>query len=43
MRIDLSGASEHMDFDDEDESVEPAGKFRVYLGAVAGVGKTWAM
>ena len=29
--------------DDEDESVEPAGKFRVYLGAVAGVGKTWAM
>ena len=26
-----------------DEIVEPAGKFRVYLGAVAGVGKTWAM
>jgi two-component system, OmpR family, sensor histidine kinase KdpD len=29
--------------DDSEESVEPAGKFRVYLGAVAGVGKTWAM
>jgi len=39
----VSGAFEHMDLDDEDESVEPAGKFRVYLGAVAGVGKTWAM
>ncbi|MGD1012106.1 MAG: universal stress protein [Acidimicrobiales bacterium] len=26
-----------------DDSVESAGKFRVYLGAVAGVGKTWAM
>ena len=26
-----------------DEPVEPTGKFRVYLGAVAGVGKTWAM
>ncbi len=23
--------------------VEPTGKFRVYIGAVAGVGKTWAM
>jgi two-component system sensor histidine kinase KdpD len=39
----MSGAFEHMDLDDEDDSVEPAGKFRVYLGAVAGVGKTWAM
>ncbi len=29
--------------DDSDDSVEPAGKFRVYLGAVAGVGKSWAM
>ena len=29
--------------DESDDSVEPAGKFRVYLGAVAGVGKTWAM
>ena len=29
--------------DDSEESVEPAGRFRVYLGAVAGVGKTWAM
>ena len=28
---------------ESDESVESAGKFRVYLGAVAGVGKTWAM
>jgi two-component system sensor histidine kinase KdpD len=26
-----------------DEIVEPAGHFRVYLGAAAGVGKTWAM
>ena len=26
-----------------DDLVEPTGKFRVYLGAVAGVGKTWAM
>ena len=26
-----------------DDSVAPTGKFRVYLGAVAGVGKTWAM
>ncbi len=26
-----------------DQGVEPTGKFRVYLGAVAGVGKTWAM
>ncbi|MGA3353945.1 MAG: universal stress protein [Acidimicrobiales bacterium] len=29
--------------DTGDESVEPTGKFRVYMGAVAGVGKTWAM
>ena len=29
--------------DESDESVEPAGKFRIYLGAVAGVGKTYAM
>jgi two-component system sensor histidine kinase KdpD len=29
--------------DDAAESVNPAGKFRIYLGAVAGVGKTWAM
>ena len=26
-----------------DQGVEPTGKFRVYFGAVAGVGKTWAM
>ncbi|MGD0220186.1 MAG: universal stress protein [Acidimicrobiales bacterium] len=26
-----------------DNLVEPTGKFRVYIGAVAGVGKTWAM
>jgi len=29
--------------DSADETVEPTGKFRIYLGAVAGVGKTWAM
>jgi len=29
--------------DDAEETVEPTGKFRIYLGAVAGVGKTWAM
>jgi len=29
--------------DRSEESVEPTGKFRLYLGAVAGVGKTWAM
>ena len=29
--------------DRPDEVVEETGKFRVYLGAVAGVGKTWAM
>jgi len=29
--------------DQEEETVEPTGKFRIYLGAVAGVGKTWAM
>jgi len=39
----VSGPAERLDSDDEDDSVEPAGKFRVYLGAVAGVGKTWAM
>ena len=27
----------------EDEGVRPTGKFRVYLGAAAGVGKTCAM
>jgi two-component system sensor histidine kinase KdpD len=27
----------------DNDLVEPTGKFRVYLGAVAGVGKTWAM
>lgn len=26
-----------------DQGVEPTGRFRVYFGAVAGVGKTWAM
>ena len=26
-----------------EEGVEPTGKFRLYLGAVAGVGKTWSM
>jgi two-component system sensor histidine kinase KdpD len=29
--------------EDTSESVEPAGHFRVYLGAAAGVGKTYAM
>ena len=29
--------------DRSEESVEPTGRFRLYLGAVAGVGKTWAM
>ena len=38
----MSSDAEYGD-DDSDDSVEPAGKFRVYLGAVAGVGKTWAM
>jgi two-component system sensor histidine kinase KdpD len=42
--IEPSTESEYDEAGDEsDESVEPAGKFRVYLGAVAGVGKTWAM
>ncbi len=27
----------------EDETVSPAGRFRIYMGAVAGVGKTFAM
>src|ERR1700694_1839144 len=27
----------------ESEAVEPAGRFRIYLGAAAGVGKTFAM
>jgi two-component system, OmpR family, sensor histidine kinase KdpD len=27
----------------EDDSVSPAGRFRIYMGAVAGVGKTFAM
>jgi two-component system sensor histidine kinase KdpD len=36
--------SEYGDSGDESgKSVEPAGRFRVYMGAVAGVGKTWAM
>jgi len=40
----VSSDSDYVDTVDEtDDSVEPAGKFRVYLGAVAGVGKTWAM
>lgn len=29
--------------DETSELVAPAGRFRVYLGAVAGVGKTWSM
>jgi two-component system sensor histidine kinase KdpD len=29
--------------EDTAESVNPTGRFRIYLGAVAGVGKTWAM
>ena len=29
--------------DYDEETVEPTGRFRIYLGAVAGVGKTWAM
>jgi two-component system, OmpR family, sensor histidine kinase KdpD len=32
-----------MTMDGEDEGVRPTGKFRVYLGAAAGVGKTCAM
>ena len=28
---------------DVEDVVVPTGKFRVYLGSVAGVGKTWAM
>ncbi len=32
-----------MSMDGEDEGVRPTGKFRVYLGAAAGVGKTCAM
>jgi K+-sensing histidine kinase KdpD len=28
---------------DHDDEVEPAGHFRLYLGAAAGVGKTYAM
>ncbi len=40
----MANESEYSDAGDEsDDSVEPAGRFRVYLGAVAGVGKTWAM
>ncbi len=40
----MSRRAEFGDTEDESEdSVEPAGRFRVYLGAVAGVGKTWAM
>ena len=29
--------------DEAEKDVEPTGKFRLYLGAVAGVGKTWSM
>jgi two-component system sensor histidine kinase KdpD len=39
----MSNDSEYAEADSSGDSVEPAGKFRVYLGAVAGVGKTWAM
>jgi two-component system sensor histidine kinase KdpD len=40
----MSKDSEYGDSSDgSGDSVEPAGRFRVYLGAVAGVGKTWAM
>jgi two-component system, OmpR family, sensor histidine kinase KdpD len=31
------------DYDVSDDVVEPAGHFRIYLGAAAGVGKTYAM
>jgi two-component system sensor histidine kinase KdpD len=31
------------DTSDNDDGVEPAGHFRIYLGAAAGVGKTYAM
>jgi two-component system, OmpR family, sensor histidine kinase KdpD len=34
--------SDHIDTEDPDQ-VRPTGRFRVYLGAAAGVGKTWAM
>lgn len=34
--------SDHLETADPDE-VRPTGRFRVYLGAAAGVGKTWAM
>jgi two-component system, OmpR family, sensor histidine kinase KdpD len=35
--------SEWIEVDGADENVRPAGRFRVYLGAAAGVGKTCAM
>jgi two-component system, OmpR family, sensor histidine kinase KdpD len=39
--VEHSGGPTVDDF--EDESVSPAGRFRIYMGAVAGVGKTFAM
>ena len=33
----------HARASDHDDEVEPAGHFRLYLGAAAGVGKTYAM
>src|ERR1700732_3334966 len=37
LRDPSSGSGDHAD------EVEPAGHFRIYLGAAAGVGKTYAM
>jgi two-component system sensor histidine kinase KdpD len=39
---EVSGASSALPHDEADD-VEPAGHFRIYLGAAAGVGKTYAM
>jgi two-component system sensor histidine kinase KdpD len=39
---EVSGASSALPQDEADD-VEPAGHFRIYLGAAAGVGKTYAM
>ncbi len=36
-------ADESRDVADDAGDVNPAGRFRIYLGAAAGVGKTWAM
>ncbi|HUY30924.1 MAG TPA: universal stress protein [Acidimicrobiales bacterium] len=36
-------ADESRDVGDDAGDVNPAGRFRIYLGAAAGVGKTWAM